>query len=308
VTAVIKTGITSWADRSLVGSGFYPRGTSSAEARLRYYASQFPIVENDSAYYALPTKEQALRWVERTPQGFTMNVKAYASLTEHYTDPERLPRDLRQVLPSSVLEKKRAYPKDLGAEVLSEIAIRFREALEPLRASGRLGVVLFQYPVWFNWTRDHEEQVAFTHELVPGCRVAIEFRNATWLSDRHRARTFALLRNEGLSFTSVDEPQGFPSSLPPVAEATSDIAVVRFHGRMRDRWNRASETASERFQYLYSSRELLEWVPKIRSLAERTRETHVLMNNCWRDYAVVNAREMDALLREEGRAAAGAPP
>jgi uncharacterized protein YecE (DUF72 family) len=236
--------------------------------------------------------------VERTPEGFTMNVKAFASMTEHYTDPERLPPDLWEALPRSVQEKTRAYPKDLGPEILAEIAVRFREAIEPLRAGRRLGLVLFQYPVWFTWSRDHEEQVAWTRELVPGCRVAIEFRNATWLTERHRERTFSLLRNHGLTFTCVDEPQGFPSSLPPVAEATSDIALVRFHGRSAARWQRAAATASERFQYLYSPAELSEWVPEVKRLAERTRETHVLMNNCWQDYAVVNARQMSELLRE----------
>jgi uncharacterized protein YecE (DUF72 family) len=301
VSAAIKVGITSWAEKSLLGSGFYPRGAKSAEARLRYYATQFPIVENDSAYYALSTREQTEQWVARTPEGFTMNVKAFASLTEHYTDPRRLPEDIRRALPDAVLSKARAYPKDLGPEILAEIAVRFREGIEPLRRSGRLGAVLFQYPVWFTASRDNEAQVAWTHELVPGCRVAIEFRNATWMTDRNRARTLSMLRESGLVLTCVDEPQGFASSVPPIAEATSDLAIVRFHGRSRARWARSSLTASERFEYLYSADELHEWVPKIAHLANETRDVHVLMNNCWRDYAVVNARQMADLLGRELR-------
>jgi uncharacterized protein YecE (DUF72 family) len=302
MAAAIKVGITSWADKSLVASGFYPRGTKSAEGRLRYYATQFPIVENDSAYYALPTREQTERWVERTPAGFTMNVKAFASLTEHYADPHRLPEDLRRALPEAVLAKTRAYPKDLGPEILAEIAVRFREAIEPLRASGRLGVVLFQYPVWFTRTRDNADQVAWAHELVPGCRVAVEFRNATWMSERNRASTLALLRDSAIALTCVDEPQGFASSIPPVADATSDVAVVRFHGRSRSNWVKSARSASERFEYLYSVEELVEWVPKIENLAQGTREVHVLMNNCWQDHSVVNARQIAHLL--EGRHAA----
>jgi uncharacterized protein YecE (DUF72 family) len=75
--ARVKVGVTAWADKSLLQSGFYPREMKGAEARLRYYAGQFPIAENDSAYYALPTKEQTERWVERTPPGFTMNVRPF---------------------------------------------------------------------------------------------------------------------------------------------------------------------------------------------------------------------------------------
>jgi hypothetical protein len=41
------------------------------------------------------------------------------------------------------------------------------------------------------------------------------------------------------------------------------------------------------------------------SLAERTAEVHVIMNNCYLDYAVVNARQMRALLdRAESHAGA----
>jgi uncharacterized protein YecE (DUF72 family) len=309
MSAAIKVGITSWADKSLVASGFYPRGMKNAERRLRYYATQFPIVENDSAYYALPTREQAEQWVQRTPPGFTMNVKAFASLTEHYADPARLPEDIRRALPEAVRGKTRAYPKDLGPEILAEIAVRFREGLEPLRASGRLGVVLFQYPVWFTRNWANAEQIAWSHELVPGCRAAIEFRNATWLSERNRDSTFALLRESGLVLTCVDEPQGVASSVPPLAEATSDLSVVRFHGRSLAKWEKSARTASERFEYLYTVDELGEWVPKIANLAEQTREVHVLMNNCWQDYSVVNARQLTNLLEtREATNVVQAPP
>jgi uncharacterized protein YecE (DUF72 family) len=294
--AAIKTGITAWGDRSLIASGFYPPGKRTPEGRLRFYASQFPVVENDSAYYALPSRQQTELWTERTPAGFTMNVKAFASLTGHYTDPRRLPEDLRQALSPSVRAKARAYPKDLGPEVLTEIARRFRDGIEPLRASGRLGVVLFQYPVWFVRNRDNQEEVARTPALFPECRISIEFRNSTWMSPDRFSRTLELLRQNGLIYTCVDEPQGLTSSVPPIAEATSDIAVVRFHGRSRERWEKTSASASERFHYLYSSEELSEWVPRIGHLAKETREVHVLMNNCFQDYPVVNARQMTQLL------------
>jgi uncharacterized protein YecE (DUF72 family) len=105
------------------------------------------------------------------------------------------------------------------------------------------------------------------------------------------------LEDRHLSLVCVDMPQGFDSSVPPVAAATADdLAMVRFHGRNSQAWEIKSETASERFRYDYPKDELAEWVPRIEGLAKQTRETHVLMNNCYRDFAVRNARELGGLL------------
>jgi uncharacterized protein YecE (DUF72 family) len=291
----IRTGISSWADRSLVASGFYPKGTKP-EARLSYYASQFSLVENDSAYYALPPIDQAEAWAVRTPPHFTINVKAFALLTGHYSEPARLPEDLRRALPEPVQQKPRIYANDLDSLGMSEVARRFCDSIAPLRRHDRLGLVLFQYPVWFAWSHDHETILENLHRVVPDARLAVEFRNRTWMSDRHRDRTIALLRSNQLVYTCVDEPQGYSSSVPPIAEATSDVALIRFHGRSGARWNQSHTSASERFQYLYTMSELSEWVPKVRDLADRAREVHVIMNNCYQDYAIVNARQMRTLL------------
>ncbi len=296
MSGTIKTGICSWTDKTLLESGWYPAEADDPESRLRYYASRFPIVENDATYYAVPAARQAELWAARTPDDFTMNVKAFAPLTTHHTDPKRLPKDVRAELPAEVLEKRRAYPKDLGRDVVEELATRFRTALEPLHASGKLGVVLFQYPPWFAISRDHREEILAAKELLPDFRLAIEFRNATWLSERNRDETLRFLASNDLAYVSVDEPQGFPSSIPPVAAATSDIAVVRFHGRNAQTWRAQTETAAERFKYKYMDAELEEWVPRIESLAGEADEVHVLMNNCYSDFAVTNATRLAQLL------------
>jgi uncharacterized protein YecE (DUF72 family) len=301
MAGTVTVGITAWTDKSLVASGWYPKGAHTAEARLRYYASQFPITENDSTYYALPLPEHAEQWVARTPDDFTMNVKAFAPLTAHYTDPKRLPADLRSALPEELRDKPHVYPKDLGDELMDEIAARFRTAIEPLRASGKLGVVLFQYPMWIAFSAENRRRLSRAKALVPGCKVAVEFRNATWMTERNRERTLAFLRDEGLAYTCVDEPQGLPSSIPPVAAATSDVAVVRFHGRRAATWRAKGQTATERFRYCYSVDELREWVPRIRQLADQAANVHVLMNNCYSNYPVTNANQLRELLGETRR-------
>lgn len=237
-----------------------------------------------------------------------MNVKAYAPLTTHHTDAKRLPKDVREGLPRELLEKRRVYPKDLGDEVILELAKRFRQALEPLHAAGKLGAVLFQYPPWFVISRANKDEVLRAKELLPDFRLAIEFRNATWMSERNQHETLAFLRDSDLVYVSVDEPQGFKTSIPPVAAATGDLAIVRFHGRNAETWTKQTQTAAERFNYRYSEKELQEWVPRIRRLAEESDEVQVLMNNCYADFAVTNAKKMAELLRKQHEAAPSIAP
>ena len=127
----------------------------------------------------------------------------------------------------------------------------------------------------------------------------MEFRHSSWVNEKNREGTLIFLRDNGLPFVCVDEPQGFDSSVPPIVEATSDIGLVRFHGRNRETWEKRGISVTERFNYLYSQEELREWVPRIGDLATKTRQLHVLFNNCHQDKAVVNARQVRCLLDEE---------
>lgn len=226
-----------------------------------------------------------------------MSFKAYAPITTHPTETKRLPKDIREGLPEAARDKKRVYPKDLPKETLEEIHARFWTALEPLRKSGKLGAVLLQYPDWFTISRANKEAILKARELLPDDPLAVEFRNATWMSDRNQDETLAFLRDSGLVYVSVDEPQGSSSSIPPVAAVTNeDLAVIRFHGRNAENWKKPGLTAAERFDYRYSQPELAEWIPRIREVAERARQVHLLMNNCYGDKAVSNARELSEML------------
>ena len=101
--ARVSTNSDGRTDKPLIESGrFYPPDAKTPEARLRYYASRFPLVEVDSTYYGLPTVENSERWLERTPPGFTFDVKAYSLFTEHPTPVARLPKTLKEVLPAGI--------------------------------------------------------------------------------------------------------------------------------------------------------------------------------------------------------------
>jgi uncharacterized protein YecE (DUF72 family) len=298
-TGSVRVGTAGWTDPTLVKSGrFYPQGTSSAEERLRFYASQFPIVEVDATYYALPRQEQAGLWVERTPPDFVFNVKAYSLLTQHPTMTKTIPADLRESILPEHRDKQRLYPNHLAAEAVAEIWRRFAEALLPLDSAGKLGAVLLQFPEWHVPSRANREYLLLAKEKLAGYRVCVEFRNRAWLAtDKDRDRTLSLLREHELALVCVDMPQGFRSSMPPVAEVTNPaLSVVRFHGRDPKAWEK--KTVSERFRYLYNEDELREWVPRIEHLAENAAEVHSLMNNCYSDHAVRNGRQLIELLRE----------
>jgi uncharacterized protein YecE (DUF72 family) len=286
----IRVGTASWTDKTLLASGWYPSDATSAEARLRYYATQFPIVEVDSTYYTPPNEANSERWVARTPDGFRFDVKAFSLLTQHPTRPTALYKDLR---PET--EKRNVYAKDLEPKVVDEVWERFLSALGPLHEAGKLGAVLFQFPQWFTLKRANKDYLLECKERAAPYRISVEFRSATWFRDEaNTEETLDFLRSYALPFVCVDMPQGHASSIPPVVAATSkDLAVVRFHGHS-DNW--ASRDIYERFGYRYDDAELRPWAPRLRELAGQAAETHVLLNNCYRNYAQVNARQLADLL------------
>jgi uncharacterized protein YecE (DUF72 family) len=297
----ILIGTSSWTDPTLVKEGhFYPPEARTAEARLRFYAEQFPIVEVDSTYYFPPSERNAVLWIERTPKDFTFNIKAYSLLTNHPTKRESLYKDLQAELPDELEGKKNLYREQLPDAVVDEVWQRFHDALMPLHSAGKLGAVLFQFPQWFVIGRKSKDYVLECADRLKDFRVAVEFRHRTWLEERNAEETLSFLEEHDLPFVCVDMPQGFDSSLPPIAAATAaDLAMVRFHGRDRGAWAKKNVSASERFRYEYSQDELGEWAPRIRAVAGQVRETHVLMNNCYRDFAVNNARQLGDLLELE---------
>jgi uncharacterized protein YecE (DUF72 family) len=288
----IRVGTASWTDKSLLQSGWYPEGVTSAEERLRYYADNFLLVEVDSTYYFPPSEENSERWVDRTPPGFTFNVKAFSVLTGHPTKADALYKDLPR--PD---DKKNIYPKDLEPDVIDEIWDRFISALRPLVHAGKLGALLFQFPPWFVISRKNKDFILDCARRADPLTICVEFRNKTWMTDDNQPETLEFLEGHGIPYVCVDMPQGFPSSLPPVVAATADLAVIRFHGHNADEWE--SGSVQRRFAYLYRDKELEDWVPRIRKLAAEAETTHVLMNNCYRDYAQRNARELAELLSSE---------
>jgi uncharacterized protein YecE (DUF72 family) len=290
----IRVGTASWTDKTLIESGWYPPEASTPEQRLRFYARQFPLVEVDATYYALPAEQTASAWAERTPAGFSFNIKAFSLFTTHPTPVKALPTDLREAA-AGESGKSRVYLKDVDPAVTDQAWERFLAALEPLNRAGKLGAILLQFPPWFPISRANKEYIVACAQRAAPRRVCVEFRNRTWMTPDNQEETLGFLASHQLPYVCVDMPQGYPSSIPPVLAATSDLAVVRMHGHS-DKWD--SKDIYERFGYKYSAGEIDEWAPKIRGLADSAELTQVLFNNCYSNYAQVNAQELADRLGE----------
>ena len=228
----ILVGTASWTDPTMTAAGvFYPAGADSAEERLAYYASPFPVVEVDATYYALPAERTAKLWAERTPPDFTFDIKAHALMTGQGTETKRLPKLIREALPEELQAKTRIYVRDLPDELNDEIWRMFREALAPLEEKGQLGSILLQYPKWVFPSNESRALIEDARERLNGCTVAVEFRNGVLVQREEPRANAGLPGGRPIPFVMVDEPQGFKSSVPVVAVTSPDLAVVRFHGR-----------------------------------------------------------------------------
>ena len=275
MAATVCIGICSWADEGLLRA-WYPRGVSTAERRLRYYAERFDVVEVDSPYYALPDPAVTERWAKRTPDDFTFHVKASAAMTWHDGEPD-------------------------------DTAFRlFRASLEPLELSGKLRGVLLQYHPRFTKSEAAKAELARAPERLAPLVPLVEFRHRSWLETAERVDTLAFLERHGLAYVSVDTPETRAANVSPrLAAATSRVAYVRFHGRNVDTWNIRGGSAADRFDWLYSDDDLAEWVAPISRLAEEADEVYAMFNNNRDDFAPRSAQLLRGLLDEAGVPATG---
>ncbi len=285
-------GTASWTDPTLVKSDvFYPPALKTAEERLRFYAAQFNTVEVDASYYALISERNAELWAERVPPGFVFNIKAFAMLTQHPVDATRLPAAVKSMLPAD--QRAAARLRHPPREVLEMAFGMFWSALAPLRAAGKLGHLLFQFPPYFTARASNLDYIAGLKERLPGAAIAIEFRHNSWFDGAQRAETIRFLDRHGLTFVSIDTPPGTVESMFAV---TGSEAYVRFHGRNRENWHKRDGGAAERFKYLYAEAELAQWAERLRSLSG-VRRASVIFNNCYSNLGVMNAATMAQMLK-----------
>jgi uncharacterized protein YecE (DUF72 family) len=292
-------GTAGWTDPTLIKCKcFYPPEAKTAETRLRFYASQFDVVELDSSFYAIPSVDNAIGWARHTPDGFTFDVKAFRLFTQHQTPVRTLPAEAREEAEPLANSRGNVYYEDLPEALVGDLWQRFKDSLSPLKSAAKLGYILLQFPAWVTKRRSNIRFIEKCASRLEDYTVAVEFRHRSWLDEDDRRETLAFLREQNLALVVVDEPQGFKSSVPALWEATSpDLSVVRFHGRNAETWmKRGLKSAAERFDYLYSRQELEAFVAPLQSLREQSRQVHAIFNNCMEDKAQRNARQLADLI------------
>jgi uncharacterized protein YecE (DUF72 family) len=215
------------------------------------------------------------KWVAETPDHFHFVVKAYQGMTGHQ----------RGEIPFK--NKK-------------EMFAAFHESLESFQKSGKLAMVLFQFPPWFNCSRENVNYLRWCKAEMGNVPVAIEFRNQSWFTAKMYDKTLAFIKQEGWIHTVCDEPQAGFGSVPIVLHASDPKkTLVRFHGRNVHGWQKASNGNNwreVRYLYRYNEIELQEWADKLRILEKQTKELFVLFNNNSGGDAADNAKHLIELL------------
>jgi uncharacterized protein YecE (DUF72 family) len=206
-----------------------------------------------------------------------MHVKAFGLMTRHPVKVEVLPEDLRGAMPVDERGRVDRPPRELRGEVFR----RFLEALEPLRAAGKLGGILFQLPPYIVYKEHSLDYLTWAREQLGGDEMLVELRHRSWLDDEHRAETLAFLEDIGASYVTVDAPKSDTAKnlVPTVPAVTSKTSYFRFHGRNLGTWNKRGGSAAERFDYLYSDGELEELVPALKELAAQSERSFAFFNN-----------------------------
>lgn len=266
---MIRIGLAGWGDHEAL----YRNGAGTPD-KLRVYGKTFPIVEVDSSFYAIQPERNYDKWAQETPGNFGFIVKAYQGMTGH----------------------QRGKPSHDSEEAAFAA---FLASIRPLRETGKLKAVLFQYPPWFDCTKKHVDTLRHAKQRMGDVPLALEFRNRTWFEPEMRERTLAFMEREGWAHSICDEPQAGVGSVPIVLMPTHpELTVVRFHGRNTDGWHSSGEPnwRDVRYLYRYNREELSEWVERLAILQEQTKEICVLFNNNSGGDAASNALELAQLL------------
>jgi uncharacterized protein YecE (DUF72 family) len=239
--------------------------------RLGFLASLFDTIEVNSTFYRIPPPSMTREWARRVAHNprFLFTAKLYRGFTH----------------------ERNATPGDRKA---------VGAAMEPLAEAGRLGCLLVQFPMSFHATPDNRATLEGILGDLSAFPLVAEFRHRSW----DAPDTLALLEAAGAGFANIDQPR-LTGNLPATAHATGPVAYYRFHGRNAAKWFGPETSNEERYDYLYSRRELEPWAARIREgvLRRPDSSAFAVMNNHFRGQAVANALELQQMLTGEIRVA-----
>ena len=263
-------GTAGWSYKDWVPS-FYPKNQSGSFDWLQFYSHYFNCVEVNSTYYAYISPKVVEGWITKVTDSdnFIFDVKLHRDFTH----------------------KRKFDDQNIKA-------IRYN--LDLLAKEERLGGLLIQFPYSFSFNDPAVKYIQKLKDTFPNYNCFVEVRHLSWKNKK----VSEFFKEANLTFCTIDQPQ-IGEALPFEPIITNDKAYIRFHGRNEDEWKRSinsygkkqtHEERSERYKYLYSPGELVEIEQKIKSVQEKVKEVHVIMNNHPQGDAVANAFELVHLL------------
>jgi uncharacterized protein YecE (DUF72 family) len=248
----------------------YPARHSKDFHEATYLAEFFDTIEINTSFYQPLRPEHAAQWIDRVAANprFVFTAKLW----------QRFTHDVDSSIPVADTEDEHAV----------------RAGFDILRAAGKLGAVLLQFPFSFHRTRESVAHLSAVLKRFADYPLVVELRHSSWQTPE----AFDLLRQHNAGFCNIDQPI-IGKSLQPSAESTSPVGYVRLHGRRYDTWfsDDATIPTHERYNYLYSTEELAPWATRIRKVAEHSRDTFVITNNHYQGKAVVNALQLISILK-----------
>jgi uncharacterized protein YecE (DUF72 family) len=233
---------------------FYPSKLGSHQ-RLAFYSEIFPTVEINTSFYSFPRPAVIRKWAKHVPSEFTFSYKIPRVITHE-----------------KQLDFNQGYWEEL------------RPFLDNMQSGlqAKSGPALLQLPPKFSYKYFKRLEI-FLKYWPDNIKLAVEFRDISWVEHPHLKKTIALLTQHNSAFCIVDEPL-----LPPITPITADFTYIRFHGHGLRPW----------YNYQYSLKELQPWVSKIRKMREESqlKEIFGYFNNHPAGSAPANAQQLGRLL------------
>jgi uncharacterized protein YecE (DUF72 family) len=263
-----RIGPAGWSYKDWLGI-VYPAQKPRGFHELAFLAQYFDTIEINVTFYRTLAPNMAVNWLRRIEQNknFRFTAKLWRSFTH-----------------------------DRNATAADER--EFKDGIAPLAEAARLGALLLQFPWSFRNTQENREYVARLRARFAQYPLVLEVRHASW----SEPGTLDRLEQLDLGLCNIDQPL-FQRSVKPSALATSAIGYIRLHGRNYQSWFTENKHAGERYDYLYSVKELEPWLDRIKTVEHATRDTYVVTNNHYLGKAIVNALEISSILKGEPVAA-----
>ncbi|KAF1303781.1 DUF72 domain-containing protein [Candidatus Enterococcus willemsii] len=244
---MIRIGCTSFSEHDYL--------TGKKVSTLYEYAGHLPLVEMDTGFYRIPSKENIENWIQQVPNDFKFIMKVHKVFTKH---------------------------QELEAgQSLIELAKELRENMAPMIAENKLFCLLAQFPASFKCVRENVDYLRELRLLFKELPVAIEFRDRSWYDEKYLASTRKFMQDHEFSLVIVDEPKKLSTTVPLDAYVTnSEFTFFRFHGRNDVGWTATGPDAQKvRTNYRYKETELAELKQAVDEAAPHTKEIAIIFNN-----------------------------